>query len=90
LSHCCPAVRPYYYIRATNGSAAAAGDALFAAKEARCLPDSAFGFVCLPSAMLSARPEVRRVHGDPSGVFIAHENPPTEPSGIQAASRSYR
>ena len=31
---------------------------LFTAKEARCFPETAFGFVCLPSARLSARHEV--------------------------------
>ncbi len=60
---------------ATNGSSAVAGDALFAAKEARCFLESAFGFVCLPSATLSARQEVRRVHGDPGGVFVATREP---------------
>ncbi len=68
-------VPPLYLIQATNGSFAVAGDALFAAKEARCFPESAFGFVCLPSATLSARQEVRRVHGDPSGDFVATREP---------------
>ena len=47
----------------------------FTAKEARCFPETAFGFVRLPSASLSALPEVRRVHGDPGGVFIATREP---------------
>ena len=66
-------VPPFYLIRATNGSFAVGGDALFTAKEAKCFP--AFGFVCLPSARLSARQDVRRVHGDPGGVFIATREP---------------
>ena len=34
---------------------APAGNALFTAKEARCFPETSFGFVCLPSARHSAR-----------------------------------
>ncbi len=68
-------VPPFYLIRATNGFFAAAGDVLFTAKEAKCFPETAFGFVCLPSARLSARQEVRRVHGDPGGIFIATREP---------------
>ena len=51
-------VPPFYLIRATNGSFAVGGDALFTAKEARCFPETAFGFVCLPSATFLARREV--------------------------------
>ncbi len=51
-------VPPFYLIWATNGFFAAAGDALFIVTEARCFPESAFEFVCLPSATLLARQEV--------------------------------
>ena len=34
---------------------APAGNALFTAKEARCFPETSFGFVCLPSVRHSAR-----------------------------------
>ncbi len=37
--------------------------------------ETAFGFVFLPSATLSARQEVRRVHGEPGGVFVATREP---------------
>ncbi len=52
------AVPPLYLIRATNGSFGAGGDTLFIAKEARCFPETSFGFVCLPSARLPARQEL--------------------------------
>ena len=52
------AVPPFYLIRATNGFFAAGGDALFTAKKASCFPETALGFVCLPSATLLARQEV--------------------------------
>ncbi len=52
------AVPPFYLIQATNGSSAAGGDVLFAAKEARCFLETAFVFVYLSSAKLSARQEV--------------------------------
>ncbi len=68
-------VPPFYLIRAINGSFAAGGDAFFTAKEARGFLETAFGFVCLPSARFSARQEVRRVHGDPGGIFIATREP---------------
>ncbi len=69
-------VPPFYLIRATNGFFAAAGDALFTAKEARCIPETAFGFVCLPSATLLARQEVpAKPCGGPGGVFIATREP---------------
>jgi len=42
-------VPPVYLIRAINEFFTAAGDALFTAKEARCFPETAIGFVCLPS-----------------------------------------
>ena len=64
-------VPPFYYIRVSNGSFAAVGDALFTAKEARCFPATAFRFVCLPSARLSARRKRWRDHRDPGGVFTA-------------------
>ena len=86
-------VPPFYVIRASNGSFPAGGDALFTAKEARCFSITAeveFGFVCLPSATLLARQEVRRVHVIPVASSSPHEIPQTEPSGVQAASRSYR
>ena len=51
-------VPPFYLIRASNGFFAAGGYALFTAKEARCFPETAFGFVCLPSATLLAWQEV--------------------------------
>ena len=51
-------VPPLYLIRATIGFFAAGGDALFTAKEERCFPETAVGFVCLPSAILLARQEV--------------------------------
>ena len=70
MMHDLDPVPPFYFIWATNGSFAAVDDALFTAKKERCFPETAFGFVCLPSAMLSALQEVRRVHGDPGGVFI--------------------
>jgi hypothetical protein len=53
-----PPVPPFYLIRASNGFFAAGGYALFTAKEARCFPETAFGFVCLPSATLLARQDV--------------------------------
>ena len=68
-------VPPFYLIRAANGSVVVAGDAFFTAKEARCFPETAFGFVGLPLATLSTRRKCRRVHGDPGGVFIATREP---------------
>ncbi len=53
-------------------------------------PESAFRFVFLPSVRLWVRQEVLPSHGDPGGIFSVHENPQTEPSSVQAASRSYR
>ncbi len=40
-------VPPFYLIRAANGFFAATGAALLTAKEARCFPETAFGFVRL-------------------------------------------
>ena len=38
-------------------------------------PETAFGFVFLPSVRLWVRQEVRRVHGDPDGIFSAKREP---------------
>ena len=76
-------VPPIYLIRAINGSFAAGGAALLTAKEATCFPETAFGFVRLPSARLSALSEVRRVHGDPGGVFIATREPSEIPRNFR-------
>jgi len=84
------AVPLFYLIRAITGSIAAAGGALFTTKEAMCFPKTAFGFVCLPSARLWARQEVRRVHGDPGGVFIATRESSNRTQRFQATRRSYR
>jgi len=51
-------VPPFYLIRTSNGFFAAGGYALFTAKEARCFLETAFGFVCPPSATLLARQDV--------------------------------
>jgi hypothetical protein len=56
----------------------------------KMFPETAFGFVFRPSVRLWVRQEVLPSHGDPGGIFSAHENPQTEPSSVQAASRSYR
>jgi hypothetical protein len=58
LSAALRAVPPFYLIRTSNGFFAAGGYALFTAKEARCLLETAFGFVCPPSATLLARQDV--------------------------------
>jgi len=52
------AVPPFFLIRTSNGFFAAGGYALFTAKEARCFLETAFGFVCPPSATLLARQDV--------------------------------
>ena len=52
------AVPPFYLIRTSNGFFAAGGYALFTAKGARCFLETAFGFVCPPSATLLARQDV--------------------------------
>ncbi len=64
-----------YFIQATDGSYAVAVAALFTAKVARCIPESAFGFVCRYRHCSRCGRRWGRDHGDPSGVFIATREP---------------
>ena len=73
-------VPPFYLVRTANGFFVAGGDARNGVR-----------IFCLPSAALSARQEVRAIPYRSGGVLIAtRESPQTEPSGVQAAIRSYR
>ncbi len=53
--------------------------------------ETAFGFVFLPSARLwGAAGSAAESMAIQVASSALHENPQTEPSGVQAASRSYR
>ena len=81
----------YYLIRVTNGSFGAGGQCAFHREGGKVFSGNVV-WICLPAIgkTLGAAGSAGESMAIPVASSSPHENPQTEPSGVQAASRSYR
>ena len=84
-------VPPLYLIRVTNGSFGAGGQCAFHREGGKVFSGNVV-WICLPAIgkTLGAAGSAGESMAIPVASSSPHENPQTEPSGVQAASRSYR